>query len=583
MHYVRTRGLALAGALSVLATAGPTAAADPPQLVAPVNVTKPDLDPQRTYSAPFLLANPDNPEQVVGGYLEFRTKRCGLVRSTDGGQTWRLLDASPTLPSYPFCEANNSNIFQTPLAWGRNNTLYMAMVAWDTQDTRQKVSVQLARSTDLGDTWDTTLVRDARPTQPPNQETNRPVTVVAVDSKSGRDDIVYVTYRRSLVDQPTGSSAPPQPMVSVSTDGGRTFADPVSAVGDTFAAEALRTQAIGATTTTTTPPGVTATTTTVPPNSLAATPNQAANFGGSNSGLTVDDDGNVYLAWKSASANITPTPPSGIFLSKSTDKGKTWTATQVQPFRYENGSNFLQPYIVWSPKGGASGTLHMVTEGTTRPGISGLSTIFYLRSTDGGRTWTEPKVLPDDDPARMNGKFIPNITTAPNGRVDVAWWDTRDDPGLRANDVYYAYSTDNGTTWSKNIRITDQSIDRRLGVWANNFDQSSPPSLMSTNAYALVGWDDTRFSLNDDGKVQLADPSATLGFGAGVQDIFVSAVQFQELGGGTSPVAKLMLAGALGLLAVGIALAIASFVFKRRGGGPWSPQTSTDRSLADAG
>ncbi len=580
MHAGHIRRLVLAAALAVMAATGPVFAADPPQLVAPVNVTKPDLDPQRTYSAPFLLANPDKPEQVVGGYLEFRAKRCGLVRSLDGGETWRMLDASPTLPSYPFCEANNSNIFQAPLAWGRNGTLYMAMVAWDTQDSRNKVSVQLARSTDLGDSWQTSLVRDARATQPPNVETNRPVTVVAVDSKSADEDIVYVTYRRSLVDQPTGSSAPAQPMVSVSTDGGRTFAEPVSAVGKTFAEAGLRTQAIGATTTTTASP--TATTTTVPSGSLAATPNQEANFGGSNPGLAVDDDGTVYAAWKSATANISPSPPSGIFVSKSTDRGKTWTATQVEPFSYQNGSNFLEPFIVWSPKGGSSGTLHMITEGTTRPDVTGFSTIFYLRSTDGGATWTEPKVIPDSDPAKLLGSYIPNITTAPNGRVDVVWWDTRDDPGIRANDVYYAYSTDNGSTWSKNIRVTDQPIDRRLGVWANNFDQNSPPSLASTNAYAIVGWDDTRFSLNEAGELQIPDPSQQLGFGAGVQDIFVSTVQFQELGGGTSTTAKLIAAGAVGLLAVGVVLAIMALLSKRRSDGPGPTQSSTTRSFADA-
>jgi hypothetical protein len=580
MHSGHTRRLVLAAALAAMAATGPAFAADPPQLVAPVNVTKADLDPQRTYSAPFLLANPDKPEQIVGGYLEFRTKRCGLVRSLDGGETWRLLDASPTLPSYPYCEANNSNIFQAPLAWGRNDTLYMAMVAWDTQDTRNKVSVQLARSTDLGDSWQTTLVRDARATQPPNVETNRPVTVVAVDSKSADQDIVYVTYRRSLVDQPTGSSAPPQPMVSVSIDGGRTFAEPVSAVGNTFADGGLRAQAIGATTTTIASP--TATTTTIPAGSLAAAPNQAANFGGSNPGLAVDDDGTVYAAWKSATANITPSPPSGIFVSKSTDRGKTWTATQVEPFRYENGSNFLEPFIVWSPKGGSSGTLHMITEGTTRPDVSGLATIFYLRSTDGGANWTEPKVIPDSDPAKLQGSYIPNIAVAPNGRVDVVWWDTRADPGIRANDVYYSYSTDSGSTWSKNIRVTDQTIDRRLGVWANNFDQNSPPSLASTNAYAMVGWDDTRFSLSEAGEVQLPDPSRELGFGAGVQDIFVSTVQFQELGGGTSTTAQLIAAGAVGLLAVGVALAIMAVLSKRRSDASGPTQPSTSRSFADA-
>jgi len=581
MNARRITQLTVAAALVATAGVGPAIAAGPPQLVKPVNITKPDLDPQRTYSAPFLLANPSKPEQVVGGYLEFRTKRCGLVRSLDAGQTWKLLDASPTLKSYPFCEANNSNIFQAPLAWGRNDTLYMAMVAWDTQDSRQKVSVQLARSTDLGESWTTTLVRDARPTQDPKQETNRPVTVVAVDSKSGSEDIVYVTYRRSVVNQSPGNSVVSQPMVAVSTDGGKTFGEPVSAVGDALAADGPRTQAISATTIAATASSTT--TTTAPAGSLAEKPNQAANFGGSNAGLTLDNKGAVYVGWKSTTANVSPSAPSAIYVSKSTDRGKTWTPTQVQPFRYENGSTFLQPFIKWSPEGGSAGTLHMVTEGSTRPELNAYATIFYLRSTDGGKTWTAPKVLADDDPKNLNGKYIPNISLAPNGRVDVAWWDTRDDPGIRSNDVYYTYSTDNGTTWAKNIRITDQTIDRRLGVWANNFDQSSPPSLASTNAYALVGWDDTRFSLNDKGTVQLADPSVgPVGIGGGVQDMFVSAVQFQTLAGGTSKTVKIILGGAIGLLAVGLILTVVALGSRRRRG-EGEPSTSGPRSLADVG
>ena len=67
-----------------------------------------------------------------------------------------------------------------------------------------------------------------------------------------------------------------------------------------------------------------------------------------------------------------------------------------------------------------------------------------------------------------------------------------DDPGIRSNDVYYAYSDDDGRTWSANRRITDRSVDRRLGVWGANYDINSPPSVASTNAYAIFGWDDTR-------------------------------------------------------------------------------------------
>ena len=79
------------------------------------------------------------------------------------------------------------------------------------------------------------------------------------------------------------------------------------------------------------------------------------------------------------------------------------------------------------------------------------------------------------------------------------------------NDVYHTFSTDNGVTWAKNDRITDQSIDRRIGVFGSGYDVSSPPGIASTNAYTIIGWDDTR---NTDPTVGL-----NLEKGAGLQDI----------------------------------------------------------------
>src|SRR4051794_13564455 len=83
MKKASRRGLAsLAVALVALAPASGMAATAP-QLIKPVDMTKADLNPQRTYSAPYLLAKPDDPNVIVGGYIEFRARRCGIVRSLD--------------------------------------------------------------------------------------------------------------------------------------------------------------------------------------------------------------------------------------------------------------------------------------------------------------------------------------------------------------------------------------------------------------------------------------------------------------------------------------------------------------------
>ena len=75
-----------------------------------------------------------------------------------------------------------------------------------------------------------------------------------------------------------------------------------------------------------------------------------------------------------------------------------------------------------------------------------------------------------------------------------------------------------------------------------------PPALASTNQFVLLGWDDTRFSTGEDGKIVLADPVGSQGIGGGVQDIFISAVRFEKIGAGTSKAAQIVLAGVVGLL-----------------------------------
>ena len=555
--------LVLLAALGLVLVQGTAQAADPLRITKPVQVTKDDVNPVRTYNAPNLIADPSNPMHIVGSYADFRTGRCNLIRSVDGGQRWKLLtDSSPMPDAYPFCQQNNSNIFHGYLAFGRNGTLYYAIPGWDTQDrlvgSGGNFSVIVSRSTNLGDTWEHTVVRDARGKQGQEIENNRPVTALAVDSKHGNDDIVYVTWQRGLPGKTSPNAEPTRVFTAISTDGGRTFGAPIDMTADAYKADAVRAEALSKATSVTTipPPNASTTTTTAPASgSRAATPNQVANFGGRNPTSVVDGKGDLYIVWHSATANITPAPPTAYFLTKSTDHGKTWTTTQVAPFDRANG---FGARLAWSPEGGPNGTLHLVTMGTDQPDIAAYGSVYYRQSTDGGQTWTPRKMLPDSDPKELKGAYIPNIAISPNGRIDVAWWDTRLDPGNRSNDVYYTYSTDNGKTWSKNIRVTDQSINRKYGVWGVNYDMSSPPGIASTSKFAVFGWDDTRFT-----DTKNADSAA---YGGGTSDMFSAVAQFTAVGGGTSKAAKLVLAGAVGLLAVGLVLLVAALAVRGRTG-----------------
>jgi hypothetical protein len=326
-----------------------------------------------------------------------------------------------------------------------------------------------------------------------------------------------------------------------------------------------------AVTTTTAAPGPTSTTTIPPANSKAAQPNQEANFGsaGSRNGMIarLDSKGTVYVTWPTGTANIAASPPVAMALSKSTDGGKTWSSAISIPFSYENatgGPAGAYPQFAINKK---TDSLHIVFNRNPTPDVAGVSEVYERASYDGGKTWSEPKALSDDDPKLYGGQFFPNLSIAPNGRIDVVWWDTRDIQGLRGTDAYYAYSTDDGKTWSKNFRLTDRSIDRKLGIWGNNYDIASQPGVASTNAYAVFGWDDTR---NSD--LSFQDSKTT---GGGLQDVYVAAAQFEAIGGSSSNAAKVVLAGIAGLVFVGLMLVLAAVVTRRRTGGVSSTTSDT--------
>lgn len=534
------RRLAAIVALPVLALAGGQGVAigaDPPRVLASVRATGEDLAPTRTYGAPFLAVDPENPNTIVAATPEMRTRTCRFMRTLDAGRTWRLMDAFPSPQSYPFCSHTSGTSTQTPIEFGRDGAVYYAMNGWDQQDvgtgathegTYANFSVLVAKSTDLGENWDPVMVRDARGKTGPGQaENNRPINGLAVDSKTGDADTVYVGWVQSF---PQATPAVvSQTIIATSTDGGRTYGEPVKVVGDYF-------------------------------KSVANKPDPEK-WGGSSPTLTIDDDGTVYAVfYATATGQPAGSQNNAILLAKSTDKGKTFQVNEVAP-----PSGFYQAGTImdWSSDGGPEGTLHIVYEDKVAPPGADTATllgdrdVFTRRSTDGGKTWSEPKQLNDDPFDPKDGGHTqnnPSVSVAPNGRVDAVWWDFRNDEGQFQNDVYYSYSEDNGATWSANVRANDRSIDRRIGVWSNGFDLRQPVGVASTDKVAVFAWDDTR---NADQLTQ-------------GQDVYSSIAQHQALGSGSNDALRYAVAALAGLGAVGLILLVVSLISGKR-----RPQSAT--------
>ena len=548
------RGRVLAAVGAGLVALAPTVAtaATAPRITKPADATKNDLSPARMYSSPYLAVDPSNPKVIVGMTADLRTRHCGIVFSTNGGATWAQGQNLATPQDYPNCVWSS---FAGQAAMGRDGHAYVAMSTWDERDGGPRsgnMTMIVSRTDDLGNTWRPTIVATERGKQGDDVTQDRPAGLY-VDSKSGSEDIVYVTFNRTQPNKAAPNAEPTRPMVAVSTDGGKTFGAATDLSKGSYT-DVVRQAGFTAATTTTAAPN--ATTTTVPAGSRQDKFNQEANFGGSNARLAVDDKGTVYAVWRNATANLPTANPFApiTFISTSKDHGKTWTTQQAGNFSYLTGT---ASRLAWSKNGGANGTLVQIWSRNPTAETSGNSDVYIQRSTDGGKTWTDGKNITDDDPKALTLATLPTLSVAPNGRLDAAWFDTRDDPGIRGNDVFYAYSTDGGVTWSKNMRITDQTISRKFGVWQFNFDLTVPIGIASTDQTAVFGWDDTR---NND--VNAA--AAFTDIGGGVQDVYGAAVQFEKIGGGgTSKAAKIVFAAVLGLIDVSLFLVLAAFIARR--------------------
>jgi hypothetical protein len=398
-----------------------------------------------------------------------------------------------------------------------------------------KSSAILARTTNLGEKWTTTLVENDRGKSGPTATTVTSVPGLAVDT-SGPRDIVSVGFSRSYPEAPSGDPLRnPHVMVATSTDAGATFGEPVDL--NTFDRPTLTING--------------------KPYQLFMRTGFGAPFLNAHDGVLLAAAGPDFpfndqpQPPPEAGANLTPGSwyayPMPQLIGRSTDHGKTWTITTLgDPILAGTGS-FTG--LGWSQKGGDKGTFVATYAATpaTSPTIA-LADIVVQRSTDGGVTWTSPLAI-DDDPPEMNATgFYPQLSVAPNGRVDVAWTDDRETSDFHFNERY-SYSTDGGVTWAPNVKVSDAPINFNFGVSFNS-DIRQPNGVASTNQYAIVGWADTRLA---------NDVSQT-------QDNFASAVQFAPLPTTRNTTAPVIAAIFGGLVVAGIVLLVVLQMRKRREG-----------------
>jgi hypothetical protein len=85
--------------------------------------------------------------------------------------------------------------------------------------------------------------------------------------------------------------------------------------------------------------------------------------------------------------------------------------------------------------------------------------VFLRRSGNGGASWSEPLRMNDDPTGVAVDQFLPRVMIDDgNGKVNVAWYDTRDDPAHLKTNVYFTRAND-GSSFVAPVRVTTQQTD----------------------------------------------------------------------------------------------------------------------------
>jgi subtilisin-like proprotein convertase family protein len=144
-----------------------------------------------------------------------------------------------------------------------------------------------------------------------------------------------------------------------------------------------------------------------------------------------------------------------------------------------------QANVAVDASAGASRGNVYVSSSVGTAGLNDPTDVSFIRSTDGGTTWSSP-VRVNDDPSPANWQWFAAHAVAPNGRIDMIWNDTRNTGQPNLSQLFYAYSWDGGATWSANVAVSPV-FDTSVG-YPQQDKIGDYPSIVSNDAGADVAY-----------------------------------------------------------------------------------------------
>ena len=216
---------------------------------------------------------------------------------------------------------------------------------------------------------------------------------------------------------------------------------------------------------------------------------------------------------------------------KSTDGGNTWshpysgsafagpgvTAVGYFACMFSDGGGYWR-HEGWGEPAAYNNVVHLVY---AQQGVgSDAGDVYYIRSTNGGSTFSAPFKLNSDATARP--QWQPNISVSPAGTVLATWYDgresagcTRGNAGVPCYRMWSRKSNDNGATWLPDDAFSDvmsplpaQPDPGIQATYAGDYDYGS-----AIGAKHVTSWTDGRVAIGGSSQQDAFTDRELVGFG----------------------------------------------------------------------
>jgi hypothetical protein len=459
---------------------------NPPELSlvgrdAPVNegaTSERDIDAN---NSPTIVRNPRRPESLaVINRVDTPFFSCGLHVSSDGGAEWKRV-------ALPAPRGEEAKCFAPDVAYTADGVLHVVFVTLGGLGNVPRA------------TWVTSSKDGGRTMSKPRKVTGPLAFQVRLAPDPNSPRRMYLTWLQGIEVAPLRFTRTGNPIQLIRTEnGGRTWTRPLR-VSDGKRARVVA-------------------------------PSPAVGPNGELYVLFLDLGGD-RLDYAAGHNGRGGPPYDGKFklvLTRSLDRGVKWGESVV-----EHNLRPIHRFIVFFPP---APSLAVAPDGRIYAAFHDRRLadpdVYVWSLSPGGRSWSGPTRVNDTPRRDGTWQYMPKVSVAPDGRLDVLYYDRRADRKNVMNQVSLQSSSDHGETFSPAVRLTSRAFDSRIGFAAKEGlpDLGSRLGLLSGDRFALGVWTDTRSGTPETQKQDLAAAVVAVSEPSRLSDSVESGLRYGGIG-----------------------------------------------------